>query len=241
MDSNTLLVLIIDGGLVLFFLYALYYSSQMSKKTTRPILIKEKKEDITAVKIKDYKPTFIKTSQEQEEIPIETVIETSYSLEKSLEPPSTIYTQHEPEDETTIEQRLRTINIIGIEGIGPVYAGRLNEINIFTVSDLLDRGANPSGRTQIAEGTDISPRLILKWVNHADLYRIKGIVEEYSDLLEEAGVDTIPELAKRNHENLFDRLVEINEEKNLVHALPSLENIYNWVEEAKKIPRKIQY
>jgi predicted flap endonuclease-1-like 5' DNA nuclease len=240
MDFNTLLVIVVDGGLFLFFLYALYYSSQTGKKTSTPLIIKGKEEEITVVKIKDYKPTHIQTSQIQN-ISKETVKETSDIPFESHESYAPTYIQHELEDEMTIEQRLRTINIIDIGGIGPVYSGRLNELNIFTVSDLLDRGATPLGRTQIAEGTDISPRLILEWIHQADLYRIKGIWEEYSDLLDEVSVDTLPELAQRNPENLFNRIVEINEEKNLVSKLPSPEDINNWVEEAKKLPQRIQY
>lgn len=85
--------------------------------------------------------------------------------------------------------------IVDIEGIGPVYAEKLQAIGIKTVEALLKAGATPKGREDIAEQTGIAKALILEWVNHADLYRIKGVGEEYSDLLEEAGVDTVVELA----------------------------------------------
>jgi predicted flap endonuclease-1-like 5' DNA nuclease len=87
----------------------------------------------------------------------------------------------------------------------------------------------------------ISDKLILEWVNLADLFRIKGIGEEYSDLLEEAGVDTVPELAQRNPANLLQKLVEVNEEKKLVRRLPVLSQVEDWVKQAKDLPRIVEY
>lgn len=128
-----------------------------------------------------------------------------------------------------------------IEGIGEEYARRLKELGINTVEALLERGATPQGRAEIAEKTGISPKLVLEWVNHADLFRIKGIGEEYADLLEEAGVDTVPELAQRNPDNLYEKIVEINREKKLVRRLPTAAQVRNWVEQAKNLPRVVQY
>ncbi len=128
-----------------------------------------------------------------------------------------------------------------IEGIGDVYAQKLKELGIHTVEALLERGATREGRAEIAQKTGISPNLILEWVNHADLFRIKGIGEEYADLLEEAGVDTVPELAQRNPENLYKKLVEVNKEKRLVRRLPTLAQVRSWVEQAKALPRVIEY
>ncbi len=128
-----------------------------------------------------------------------------------------------------------------IEGIGDVYAQKLKQLGIHTVEALLERGATRRGREEIAEKTGISPALILEWVNHADLFRIKGIGEEYADLLEEAGVDTVPELAQRNPENLYEKLVEINKEKRLVRRLPTLAQVRDWVEQAKNLPRVVEY
>ncbi len=131
--------------------------------------------------------------------------------------------------------------IIDIEGIGPVYAQRLIEAGVKTTGKLLKLGATPKGREELAEKTDITGTLILEWVNHADLFRIKGVGEEYSDLLEEAGVDTVPELAQRNPENLYAKLVEVNQLKRLVRQLPSQRQVANWVEQAKTLPRMIHY
>ena len=131
--------------------------------------------------------------------------------------------------------------IAKIEGIGPTYAQKLIVAGITTTDELLDAGATPQGREQLAEKTGISETLILEWVNLADLFRIKGVGEEYSDLLEEAGVDTVAELARRNPENLLATILEVNAAKNLVRRTPYLSFVTSWVEQAKNLPRKVEY
>ena len=128
-----------------------------------------------------------------------------------------------------------------VEGIGEVYAQKLQEAGIKTTQALLKKGASPKGRKEIAEKTDISEELILEWVNHADLFRIKGVGEEYSDLLEAAGVDTVPELAQRNPENLHQKLGAVNQEKELVRQLPTQAQVSDWIAQAKRLPRVITY
>ena len=131
--------------------------------------------------------------------------------------------------------------LIDIEGIGEVYARKLTDAGLTTLETLLEAGASPKGRKALAEKADISEKLILEWVNHADLYRIKGVAEEYSDLLEEAGVDTVPELAQRNAANLYAKLVETNAAKELVRRLPTQAQVADWIEQAKALPRVITY
>ena len=147
----------------------------------------------------------------------------------------------EPSQEPVKEGMDRGSKIVDIEGIGPVYAEKLNSLNIYTTSDLLEAGATPLGRKELADKTGISDKLILEWVNLADLFRIKGVGEEYADLLEEAGVDTVVELAKRVPENLHAKMLEVNEKKKLVRRPPTLNEVKLWIEEAKKLPRKIEY
>lgn len=132
-------------------------------------------------------------------------------------------------------------SIIDVEGIGPVFAKKLKDAGIATTEGLLEAGATPKGRKELAEKTKISEEKILEWVNHADLYRIKGVGSEYSDLLEEAGVDTVVELSKRVPANLFAKMVEINTAKKLVRKLPTEDQLKDWVDQAKKLPRKITY
>jgi predicted flap endonuclease-1-like 5' DNA nuclease len=128
-----------------------------------------------------------------------------------------------------------------IEGIGDVYAQKLHAQGVNSLEALLESGSTSKGRKDLAASSGISETLILKWVNRADLFRIKGIGEEYSDLLEVAGVDTVPELAQRNPANLFEALVKANEEKKLVRKMPTQDQVSGWVEQAKTLPRVINY
>jgi predicted flap endonuclease-1-like 5' DNA nuclease len=133
------------------------------------------------------------------------------------------------------------VNIIDVEGIGPTYAAQLEAVGVKTVDDLLERGASAKGREELEEKSGIGHALILKWVNRVDLYRINGVGSEYSDLLEVAGVDTVPELAQRNPANLTETLAEANAVRNLVRKLPNVDQVTDWVEQAKKLPRVVQY
>jgi predicted flap endonuclease-1-like 5' DNA nuclease len=139
------------------------------------------------------------------------------------------------------EKKERGFRVIDIEGIGSKYAEKLHSANIVYTADLLEAGATPKGRKELAEKTGISHDLILEWVNLSDLFRVKGIGEEYSDLLEEAGVDTVVELAHRNAENLHAKILEVNEAKKIVRRPPPLSSVEAWIQEAKSLPRVIEY
>ncbi len=128
-----------------------------------------------------------------------------------------------------------------VEGIGEAMAQKLREAGISSTDDLFQKGATKQGRKEIAEKTGIPESTILTWINHLDLYRIKGIGSEYADLLEAAGVDTVLELAQRNPRNLYETLVKVNQEKKLVRKLPALSQVSDWVEQAKKLERGVHY
>ncbi|NLW50598.1 MAG: DUF4332 domain-containing protein [Candidatus Brocadiaceae bacterium] len=131
--------------------------------------------------------------------------------------------------------------LVDIEGIGPAYEAKLKEAGVTTVEDLLKKGATPKGRTDLAAATAISGKNILRWVNHADLFRIHGVAGEYAELLEAAGVDTVAELARRRPDNLLAAMTKTNEEKKLVRVVPSAAMVTKWVEEAKSLPRAVEY
>jgi predicted flap endonuclease-1-like 5' DNA nuclease len=132
-------------------------------------------------------------------------------------------------------------NLEDVEGIGPAYAAKLAEAGLTTTDDLLEAGGTATGRDSVAEKTGISSSLILEWVNHVDLYRINGVGSEYADLLEEAGVDSVVELANRNAANLHAKLAEVNDAKNLVRSLPSESQVAGWIDEAKTMERAVHY
>ncbi len=128
-----------------------------------------------------------------------------------------------------------------IEGIGPAYSEKLAAIEINSIDQYLLATADRKGRKDIAEKTGISPKLVLDWANRADLMRISGIGEEFSDLLTEAGVDTVNELKYRNPEHLYNSLIEVNEQKKLVRRSPSQADVSSWVEAAQKLPVVLTY
>jgi small subunit ribosomal protein S1 len=183
------------------------------------------------------------TEEEVEEPAAEQPVEEPAATMETVEPIATEAAVSETRTDTTnLEESDKfKSNVEYVEGIGPVYAAKLNAIGINNVLDLLEKGAFPKGREEITEATGISHDLVLKWVNHIDLFRIKGVGSEYADLLEVAGVDTVVELATRNPENLFATLESVNEEKKLVRKLPVLNQVQDWVEQAKGLPRKVNY
>ncbi len=128
-----------------------------------------------------------------------------------------------------------------IEGVGEAYAEKLKAAGVTTTQALLEMGATPKGRKDLVEATGLSSKLILKWVNRVDLFRIKGVGEEYADLLEISGVDTVPELAQRKPENLYAKILEVNAERKLVRRPPTQEQVADWIEQAKELPRVVTY
>ena len=131
--------------------------------------------------------------------------------------------------------------LVDIEGIGPAYAEALKNAGIDTIEELLEVGGVPLGRETIAEKSGLSPKLILEWVNHADLMRIKGVGSEYADLLEAAGVDSVPELAQRNATSLAEKLGAANEAKNLVRRVPTEAEVTAWIAESKTLPKAVHH
>lgn len=128
-----------------------------------------------------------------------------------------------------------------IEGIGGAYARKLEAAGVKTTEDLLDKAALKKGRAALPEETGISEKLILKWANHADLFRIKGVAGQFAELLEAAGVDTVKELRHRVAANLHERLVEVNDAKNLCNRVPAVSEIERMIEQAKEIAPVMTY
>ncbi|MDE7096751.1 MAG: DUF4332 domain-containing protein [Muribaculaceae bacterium] len=134
-----------------------------------------------------------------------------------------------------------TYKIAEIEGIGDTYATKLQEVGIKTTEDLLKECATPAGRKKVAEETGISGKLILKWTNHADLFRIKGVAGQFAELLEAAGVDTVKEFRHRVAANLHPKMEEVNNEKNLCNRVPSVAELQKMIDQAKELEPVITY
>ena len=131
--------------------------------------------------------------------------------------------------------------IVDIQGVGPVYAEKLVAVGVKDTDTLLEKCAKPAGRKALAEETGISPKLILTWTNHVDLYRIQGIGPQFAELLEAAGVDTVKELKHRVPANLQKKLEEVNAEKNLTNRVPSEKEIEKMIAQAKELPPVMEY
>jgi predicted flap endonuclease-1-like 5' DNA nuclease len=131
--------------------------------------------------------------------------------------------------------------IADIEGIGPVASEKLTGAGIKTVEALREAGKSKKGRKELAAKTGLDEKKILSWVNRADLYRIRGVSTQYSELLEAAGVDTVVELSKRIPANLYKKMGEVNASKKLVRQLPTEKAVEGWVEQAKKLDRIVEY
>ena len=131
--------------------------------------------------------------------------------------------------------------IIDIEGVGDVYAAKLIEAGVKTAEQLLDACATKKGREAMVAKTGISEKLILKWTNHADLFRINGIGPQFAELLEAAGVDTVKELRHRVAANLAAKVAEINEEKHLCGRVPAEVEIQKMIDQAKELPPRMTY
>ena len=128
-----------------------------------------------------------------------------------------------------------------IEGIGTKTSAALRAAGVKTVEDLLATACDKKGRAKLSQKTEITESRLLKCVNMADLFRIKGVASQYAELLESAGVDTVNELKHRNAENLAAKMDEVNTEKSLVRKTPSIRIVASWIEQAKTMPAKITH
>jgi predicted flap endonuclease-1-like 5' DNA nuclease len=128
-----------------------------------------------------------------------------------------------------------------IEGVGSAYARKLQKAGVRGTSGLLKKGGTAKGRKELAASSGFSTKTLLEWVNRADLFRVRGVGAEFSDLLEGAGVDTVRELAKRDPAKLFDTLTQTNARKKLVRQTPSLNQVKAWVKQAKSLRVMVTY
>ena len=131
--------------------------------------------------------------------------------------------------------------IKAIEGVGEVYAEKLMEAGIETTEKLLEVAADKKSRSKLAKDTGISEKLILTWVNHCDLYRVKGIGPQYAEILELAGIDSVPELARRNAASVLEKMKEVNATRPVVRGLPAQKQIENWILRAKDLPKVVKH
>ena len=213
MDSNPLLLIIVSGGLLLALLYAIYAVTGKNNSISKKKVARKPEEVL----------------EKGDETETESISEPEQDHE-SIE-------EIQPEEETSTCR----IKINNIEGIGPIYSARLNDLGIQYIDELLEAGSTREGREDLESKTEIPHILIFRWVNVADLFRITGIDEELCDLLEAAGVDTLVELSQIDPENLHSAMVDTAQMQKLDYVVPTLEEIMNWVEQAKSLSSNVEY
>jgi len=128
-----------------------------------------------------------------------------------------------------------------IEGLDESMEQKLKSVGVTSEEELVAASATKENRTDLAKKIDVPEKVILKWANRADLARIKGVGLEYADLLEAAGVDTVPELAQRKADHLLNKLTAVNEEYEFVKKLPTENQLEDWISQAKELPRILYY
>ncbi|MGH6816626.1 MAG: DUF4332 domain-containing protein [Hyphomicrobiaceae bacterium] len=128
-----------------------------------------------------------------------------------------------------------------IEGIGPVLGGKLRACGIKDSNSFLEQAKTPALRKALAEKSGLTAKQVLKFANMIDLFRVKGIGSEFAELLEAAGVDTVPELARRKPDGLAKKMAEVNEAKKLTRRVPTEAEVGKWVQQAKALPRALEY
>lgn len=119
-----------------------------------------------------------------------------------------------------------------IKGIDADSVAKLKDMSIDNTDELLENARSAAQRRELAAKIGVDAKVLLEWVNRADLIRIKGVGMEFANLLEECGVDSCKELQHRKPENLHAKMVTVNEEKNFTKRLPTAEQVAGWVSQA---------
>lgn len=132
-------------------------------------------------------------------------------------------------------------NLTSIQGIAAATEAKLKAAGVNSVDELLEQGATPKGREELAAKSGLPTSRILTFVNYADLFRIKGIAGQTAELLEAAGVNTVAQLAQRNAANLAAKLKEVNDAKKVTGKVPTEKQVGGWIEAAKTLPKKVTY
>ena len=131
--------------------------------------------------------------------------------------------------------------IQSVKGMTSKVEAKLKEAGIVNIDQFLQAGHDPASRNTLAAKAGVEAKALLDLLNQADLARIKGIGTVFADLLQEAGVDTVKELAGRVPENLHAKLEKVNAEKKLGHNVATLDQVKAWVAEAKELPKILTY
>lgn len=142
---------------------------------------------------------------------------------------------------TTQPHSTMSLTLGELRGITDAVLNALKGQGISDSASLLEATRTPADRKALASASGVDAKIILELANRADLARVKGIGRVYSDLMEEAGVDTVKELAERDPKNLHAKLIKINSVRQFTQRPPSVEQIGDFVEQAKNLTYILEY
>ena len=134
-----------------------------------------------------------------------------------------------------------SVNLGELKGITDAVLNMLKAQGLGNSDELLDVAKTPEGRKDLSQTIGVNAAIILDLANRADLARVKGIGRVYSDLMEEAGVDTVKELAQRVPASLHAMLIKINAKRQLTQRPPSIDQVANFVHQAQALPGMLEY
>ncbi|MGI9612042.1 MAG: DUF4332 domain-containing protein [Acidimicrobiales bacterium] len=128
------------------------------------------------------------------------------------------------------------VGIASIEGMGPALTGKLKGAGIRSTGQLLTKAGPAADRKKLAVKTGTSETVLLSWVQRSDLMRVKGVGEEFSDLLTHAGVTSAADLANTKPAELYASCLEIaQKDRTIVRRPPSEREVARWVEHARTL------
>ena len=130
--------------------------------------------------------------------------------------------------------------LTSIKGIGPSYQAKLRATGIKSVEDLREASTTPGKRAELSKQVDRNESIILRWVQIADLMRIKGVDTQQGTLLWEAGIKAPADLPAQQQNHLLPLLRKINTDIRIVKKLPSSEQLTGWIAQAEKLPVLIE-
>lgn len=131
--------------------------------------------------------------------------------------------------------------LASIIGITDREAARLRENGVRTTEQLIEQGSTSAARLHLADQTGIDEAKIGQWVHQADLLRIAGIGPELAHLLCQVGVSTVPKLAYRSTEKLYEDLSGYARRVHYVAALPSQIELHGFGVIAKRLPKLVRH
>ena len=132
---------------------------------------------------------------------------------------------------------MAAIDVVG--GIGETHARRFRRSGIRTTEAFLRRAVSIDGRRELAASLSVDEQDLLDLAFRIELMSIRGVGARYAKLLSAAGVGTAEELRTRNPETLHALIVQINDRKKVVHRLPKLDRVMDWVAEARTVESAI--